>query len=154
MINKGLFTSDKNYWETPKDFFNELNEEFNFDLDVASTHENAKTERHFTEEDDGLNQDWTGNVFCNPPYGREISAWVEKAYEESQKEHNRVVVLLIPARTDTRYWHDYIFGKASDIRFLKGRLKFELNGESKQSAPFPSAVIVYRKGEDSHCLMS
>lgn len=149
MINEGLFTSDKNYWETPKDFFNELNKEFNFDLDVASTHENAKTDRHFTEEDDGLNQDWIGNVFCNPPYGREISAWVEKAYKESQKEHNKVVVLLIPARTDTRYWHDYIFGKASDIRFLKGRLKFELNGESKQSAPFPSAVIVYRKGESS-----
>lgn len=142
MLNKGLMTSDKNYWETPQSFYEELNKEFNFNLDVASTHSNAKTENHFTKEDNGLSKEWKGNVFCNPPYGKEIGLWVKKAYEESLT-NDGVIVLLIPARTDTRYWHDYIFGKAKDIRFLKGRLKFELNGEAKQSAPFPSAVIVY-----------
>ena len=142
MLNKGLMTSDKNYWETPQTFFDELNKEFNFTLDVASTDENAKTKNHFTIESDGLSNKWKGNVFCNPPYGKEIGLWVKKAYEESLT-NNGVIVLLIPARTDTRYWHDYIFGKAKDIRFLRGRLKFELNGEAKQSAPFPSAVIVY-----------
>ena len=142
MLNKGLMTSDKNYWETPQTFFDELNKEFNFTLDVASTDENAKTKNHFTIESDGLSKKWKGNVFCNPPYGKEIGLWVKKAYEESLT-NDGVIVLLIPARTDTRYWHDYIFGKAKDIRFLKGRLKFELNGEAKQSAPFPSAVIIY-----------
>ena len=142
MLNKGLMTSDKNYWETPQTFFDELNKEFNFTLDVASTDENAKTKNHFTIESDGLSNKWKGNVFCNPPYGKEIGLWVKKAYEESLT-NDGVIVLLIPARTDTRYWHDYIFGKAKDIRFLKGRLKFELNGEAKQSAPFPSAVIIY-----------
>ena len=142
MLNKGLMTSDKNYWETPQTFFDELNKEFNFTLDVASTHENAKTKNYFTIESDGLSNKWEGNVFCNPPYGKEIGLWVKKAYEESLT-NNGVIVLLLPARTDTRYWHDYIFGKAKEIRFLKGRLKFELNGEAKQSAPFPSAIIIY-----------
>lgn len=149
MINKGLFTSDKNYWETPQDFFEELNSEFNFTLDAAATDENAKLPNYYTIEDDGLKQKWEGRVFCNPPYGREIRHWVKKAYEESLQPHNELVVLLIPSRTDTRYWHDHIFNKASDIRFLKGRLKFELNGQAKQSAPFPSAIIVYKKeGKD------
>ena len=142
MLNKGLMTSDKHYWETPQTFFDELNKEFNFTLDVASTDENAKTKNHFTIESDGLSNKWKGNVFCNPPYGKEIGLWVKKAYEESLT-NDGVIVLLIPDRTDTRYWHDYIFGKAKEIRFLKGRLKFELNGEAKQSAPFPSAVIIY-----------
>lgn len=92
-----------------------------------------------TVEDDGLIQDWSNDVvFMNPPYGRGIKHWIKKAYEEHMK--GATVVCLIPARTDTTYWHDYIFGKASDIRFLRGRLKF---GDSKNSAPFPSAVIVY-----------
>ena len=85
--------------------------------------------------------------FCNPPYGREIGNWVKKAYDESLVNTNGVIVLLIPARTDTRYWHDYIFNKASEIRFLKGRIKFELNGASKKSAPFPSAVVIYRSND-------
>ena len=142
MLNKGLMTSDKNYWETPQSFYNELDKEFKFDLDVASSDENAKCANYYTIEDDGLSKKWNGNVFCNPPYGKEIGLWVKKAYEESLV-NDGVIVLLIPARTDTRYWHDYIFGKAKEIRFLKGRLKFELNGEAKQSAPFPSAVVVY-----------
>ena len=143
-LNKGLFTSKSNEWSTPQSLFDELNSEFNFTLDPASTHENAKCEKYYTQEDDGLNQPWADeSVFCNPPYGREIGQWVKKAYEESLLLREGVIVLLIPARTDTKYWHEYIFGKA-EVRFLKGRVKF---GEAKQGAPFPSAVIVYNGNE-------
>ena len=140
MNNELMFSSKSNEWDTPKDFYEKLNEEFNFNLDPCSTHENAKCEKHYTILEDGLKQDWAGHtVFMNPPYGREISKWVQKAYEESKKP-NTTVVCLIPSRTDTSYWHDYIFGKAKEIRFIRGRIKF---GNSKNSAPFPSAVIVF-----------
>lgn len=141
-MNKDLmFSSKSNEWDTPQDFYNKLNEEFCFNLDPCCTHENAKCERHFTLKENGLVQDWGGHtVFMNPPYGRDINKWVQKAYEESRKP-NTTVVCLIPARTDTSYWHDYIFGKAKDIRFIRGRLKF---GNSKNAAPFPSAVIVFK----------
>ena len=136
------YSSKTNEWSTPQDFFDELDKEFNFTLDPCATSENAKCTKYFTVEDDGLKQDWSNDVvFMNPPYGREIKYWVQKAYEESLK--GATVVCLIPARTDTAYWHDYIFGKADDIRFLRGRLKF---GDSKNPAPFPSAIIIY-KGE-------
>ena len=136
------YSSKTNEWSTPQAFFDELNKEFNFTLDPCATSENAKCNKYFTVEDDGLKQDWSKDtVFMNPPYGREIKYWVQKAYEESLK--GATVVCLIPARTDTAYWHDYIFGKADDIRFLRGRLKF---GYSKNPAPFPSAIIIY-KGE-------
>ena len=140
-MNKELmFSSTTDLWATPQDFFDKLNEEFNFNLDPCSTHENAKCEKHFTLEEDGLVQDWGGHiVFCNPPYGKEIKKWVKKCYEEGQKE-NTTVVMLIPARTDTSYFHDYIYNIASEIRFIRGRLKF---GDSKNSAPFPSMVVVY-----------
>ena len=135
------YSSKTNEWSTPQDFFDELDKEFNFTLDPCSTSENAKCAKYFTVEDDGLKQDWSNDVvFMNPPYGREIKHWIKKAYEEHIKD--ATVVCLIPSRTDTTYWHDYIFGKASDIRFLRGRLKF---GDSKNSAPFPSAVIIYKK---------
>ena len=137
------FRSEKMDWETPQKFFNELNDKYNFTLDVASNGLNAKTENYFTKEDDGLKKEWNGRVFCNPPYGREIKHWVKKAHDESKKDHNELIVLLIPARTDTKYWHDYIFNKASKIIFLKGRLKFEVNGKSTNPAPFPSAIIVF-----------
>lgn len=140
MNNELMFSSKSNEWDTPKDFYEKLNKEFNFNLDPCSTHENAKCEKHYTILEDGLKQDWGGHtVFMNPPYGRDISKWVQKAYEESKKP-NTTVVCLIPSRTDTSYWHDYIFGKAKDIRFIRGRIKF---GNSKNSAPFPSAVIVF-----------
>ena len=136
------YSSKTNEWSTPQDFFDELDKEFNFTLDPCATSENAKCTKCFTVEDDGLKQDWSKDtVFMNPPYGREIKYWVQKAYEESLK--GATVVCLIPARTDTAYWHNYIFGKADDIRFIKGRLKF---GGSKNPAPFPSAIIIY-KGE-------
>ena len=140
-MNKSLmFSSNSNEWYTPQDFYDKLNKEFSFNLDPCSTHDNAKCEKHFTVEEDGLKQDWGGHVvFMNPPYGREIGKWVEKAYNESLKP-NTTVVCLIPARTDTAYYHDYIFGKAKDVRFIRGRLKF---GGCKNAAPFPSAVVVF-----------
>ena len=134
-----MFSSKTDLWSTPNDFFDKLNDEFHFTLDPCSTHENAKCYKHFTEEENGLLQDW-GNevVFCNPPYGRQIKYWVKKAYEESQKDNTKVV-MLIPARTDTIYFHEYIYHKA-EIRFIKGRLKF---GNAKNSAPFPSMVVIF-----------
>ena len=135
------YSSKTNEWSTPQDFFDGLDKEFNFTLDPCSTSENAKCAKYFTVEDDGLKQDWSNDVvFMNPPYGREIKHWIKKAYEESL--NGATVVCLIPSRTDTTYWHDYIFGKAYDIRFVRGRLKF---GGSKNSAPFPSAVIIYKR---------
>lgn len=146
-MNKQLmFSSNDQTWETPKDFFSRLDREFKFTLDPCATPETAKVSKYFTQEIDGLTQSWSGErVFMNPPYGREISKWIQKAAEESQKE-DTIVVGLIPARTDTRYWHRYIFPVASEIRFIKGRLKF---GGSKNSAPFPSAVVVWKEGSQS-----
>ncbi|WP_244735698.1 phage N-6-adenine-methyltransferase [Lactococcus lactis] len=136
-----MFSSKTDLWSTPWNFFENLNDEFHFTLDPCSTHENAKCYKHFTIEEDGLLQDW-GNevVFCNPPYGRQIKDWVKKSYEESQKD-NTTVVMLIPARTDTIYFHEYIYHRA-EIRFIKGRLKF---GDAKNAAPFPSMVVIFRK---------
>lgn len=134
------YSSQTNEWATPQDFYDRLNKEFNFTLDPCSTKENAKCDKFFTIEDNGLEQSWGGNrVFMNPPYGRGIKHWVEKAMLESQKD-NTIVVCLIPARTDTLYWHDYIFNKASEVRFIKGRIRF---GDGSDNAPFPSAIIVF-----------
>ena len=135
-----MFSSATDQWATPQNFFDELNEEFSFNLDPCADSTNHKCEKYFTKEQNGLSQDWGGYcVFCNPPYGREISKWVQKSYEESQKE-DTTVVMLIPARTDTKWFHEYIYNKA-EIRFLKGRLKF---GDAKNSAPFPSMVVVFK----------
>lgn len=144
-MNKDLmFSSNSNEWATPQDFYNELHKEFNFNLDPCATPENAKCEKYFTIEDDGLKQNWGGQtVFCNPPYGRDIGKWVEKSYRESL--NGSTVVMLIPARTDTKYFHDFIFGKA-EVRFIRGRLKF---GNSKNSAPFPSAVVIFRAKKEN-----
>ena len=138
MITKGMFPSASNEWATPQEFFNQLNSEFHFTLDPCCTHDNAKCENHYTIAEDGLSQNWEGRVFCNPPYGRELPKWVKKCYEESLK--GSLVVMLIPSRTDTRWFHDWIYGKAG-IRFIKGRLKF---GGAKQSAPFPSMVVIFK----------
>ena len=136
-----MFSSKTNDWSTPQDFFEELNTEFQFTLDPCADKYNHKCEKYYTEEDDGLLQDWGGEiVFCNPPYGKAIKDWVRKAYIEGCKP-NTTVVMLIPARTDTTYFHDYIYHEAKEIRFIRGRLKF---GNSKNAAPFPSMVVVYR----------
>lgn len=140
MNTKVMFSSETDMWATPIEFYNKLNEEFNFTLDPCATDSNHKCEKYYTEQQNGLAQSWEGNtVFCNPPYGRELPKWVKKAYEESLNK-DTTVVMLIPARTDTRYFHDYIYNKA-EIRFLKGRLKF---GDSKNSAPFPSMVVIFK----------
>lgn len=134
-INNGLFTSTTDMWATPQKFFDELNKEFNFTLDPCAIPENAKCEKYYTPEDDGLTKDWNNEtVFCNPPYGREIGKWVQKCYETKG-----LVVALLPARTDTRWFHDFIYGKA-EIRFIKGRLKF---GGAKWNAPFPNMIVVF-----------
>lgn len=131
-------------WETPQYLFDELNAEFNFKLDAASNGTNAKCPMFYTEQDDGLSKSWNvgGNVFCNPPYGRNVYDWVKKAYEESLVCKHQIV-LLIPARTDTKYFHEFIYHKA-EIRFLKGRLHFESNGvPSKNAATFPTMIVIY-----------
>ncbi len=124
-------------WATPQSFYDTLNGEFEFNLDPCATPYNAKCADFYTKEDDGLNKSWEGKrVFCNPPYGRVIADWVKKCATAG----GVVTVALIPARTDTRYFHDYIYGKA-EIRFIKGRLKF---GDGKKPAPFPSMVVIWR----------
>ena len=136
-----MFSSKTDNWATPPDFFQALDKEFHFDLDPAADDTNHKCDKYFTVAEDGLSQEWGGhNVFCNPPYGREIGKWVEKAYQ-TNKESGDLVVMLLPARTDTKWFHDFIYKKA-EIRFVKGRLKF---GGSKSGAPFPSMVVIYRK---------
>jgi len=133
------FKSNSNEWATPQNLFDELDHEFHFTLDPCSTHENAKCEKHYTIEDDGLSKSWVGEVvFMNPPYGREIGKWAKKAFEEWK--NGATIVCLVPSRTDTAYWHDYFMkGK---IRFIRGRVKF---GNGKQGAPFPSAIVIFKK---------
>ena len=145
MINEAMFTSKTNEWATPQAFFDELDKEFNFTLDPCATPQNAKCARYFTKEIDGLSQSWYGEiVFCNPPYGRDLSKWVAKAYRETLSGGATLVVMLIPARTDTSYFHDYIY-KKHEVRFIRGRLHFN---ESKCAAPFPSMVVVMRGQND------
>lgn len=135
-----LLSSESDEWYTPPDFFLALDKEFGFTLDPCSTHENARCKRHYTLLDNGLLKDWgTETVFCNPPYSR-IGNWVAKCYSAAQ--HGATVVMLIPSRTDTEYWHRYCM--KGEIRFIKGRLRF---GGAKHNAPFPSAVVVFRPKE-------
>lgn len=145
-MNKALLSSKKMDYCTPQDFFDELDAEFVFALDAAATDKSAKCNRYFTPETDGLKQPWdvpSGYaVFCNPPYGRQIGEWVKKAYGESVRTGG-TIVLLIPARTDTKYFHRYIYDKA-EIRFVEGRLRFtDEDGNSYGPAPFPSMVVIY-----------
>lgn len=144
-----MFSSKSDLWCTPQDFFDKLNAEFHFTLDVCATSISAKCKKYFTPEQDAFKQDWQGEVcFCNPPYGREIGKWVKKCYDEAQKP-NTTVVILMPSRTDTSYFHDYIYGKA-EIRFIRGRLRF-MNLEDRNKypnqkispAPFPSMLVIF-----------
>ena len=138
-MDRVMFSSNSDEWSTPQDVFDSLDHEFQFTLDPCASESNHKCNRFFTKEDDGLLMDWGGErVFCNPPYSK-IADWVRKSYEETRKP-GTIIVLLIPSRTDTRYFHDYIYNR-SEIRFIKGRLRF---GEAKNSAPFPSMVVIFR----------
>jgi len=148
-----MFSSVSNEWETPIEFYNELNSEFNFTLDPCATDENHLCDKYYTIKTDGLSKDWKDEtVFVNPPYGREIIKWLRKCYEESVK-NNIVIVMLVPSRTDTQWFHKYVKNKA-EVRFLEGRLKFKnklLEEEYRlaqkkyklTAAPFPSMVVVY-----------
>ena len=129
-------TTGKNDWETPQDFFDALDAEFHFTLDVCASHQNAKCARYFTIEDDGLSQEWSGVCWMNPPYGREIKNWLKKA-----SESKATVVCLVPSRTGSSWWHQYVMEKAAEIRFMRGRLKFV---GAPNSAKFDSAVVVFK----------
>lgn len=132
------FASESDEWPTPRYLFDALDAEFGFTLDPAATPENAKCRKYFTRLENGLAQDWRGNtVFLNPPYGRDIGLWVRKALLTAAS--GSVVVCLLPARTDTKWWHDY--ASRGEVRFLKGRLRFE---GGQHCAPFPSAIVVLR----------
>jgi phage N-6-adenine-methyltransferase len=137
-LNSVHYRSLTDLWETPAWLFQKLNEEFRFTLDVCALPENAKCERFFSPDDDGLKQTWDGVCWMNPPYGREIEKWMEKAFNES--ERGVTVVCLVPARPDTEWWHK--FALRGEIRFLRGRLKF---GKATSGAPFPSAIIIFRQ---------
>ncbi len=139
MNTKVMFSSKKDTWETPQDFFDKVNLEFNFDIDVCAFPSSAKCENYITPEMDALTMDW-GKQICwmNPPYGRQIKHWIAKAHCEAAK--GATVVALIPARTDTKYFHDYIY-EQHEIRFIKGRLKF---GDAINSAPFPSMLVIFK----------
>lgn len=136
MLTKELFTSNRPDWETPDDLFDKLNNEFGFDLDVCALPHNSKCDHYYTPEIDGLSQSWNGVCWMNPPYGREIGKWMHKAYQESLA--GSTVVCLVPARTDTSWWHDYAM--KGSIRFLRGRIRFK---GGKSNAPFPSAIVVF-----------
>lgn len=137
-----MFSSKTDLWETPQDFFDALDSEYHFGTDVCALPENAKCRNYYTQEMDGLKQNWEGVCWCNPPYGRKIGDWVRKTSESA--DTGATVVMLLPARTDTKWFHEYIYGRA-EIRFVRGRLKF---GESQNAAPFPSMVVIFRRAEN------
>ena len=150
MFSKHLFSSKDHTWATPWDIFEKIDAIFNFNIDPCATEETAKCRNFFTIQEDGLTKDWSayGNAFVNPPFGRELPKWMEKCWRESLKGIN--VVMLIPARVDTRYWHNYAFKYASCICFVKGRISFVKQGihtsNSKcVSAPFPNAIVIFGK---------
>lgn len=150
-INAGVFSSNVDAWSTPESLMKVLRERWTFDLDPCCLPSSAKAPSYFTPDDDGLAQRWWGTVFMNPPYGRTIAAWVAKAAKEAS--HGATVVCLIPARTDTAYWHDYVMTQATEVHLIRGRLHFGGDHErTAHNAPFPSAVVVfegYRHGPPS-----
>lgn len=136
-FTRAHFSSATDEWATPQEFFDRCHALWDFTLDPCSTHNNAKCRRHFTRQEDGLKQPWVGErVWMNPPYGRQIGNWMRKAFLESQR--GALVVCLVPARTDTAWWHDY--AARGEILFIRGRLRF---GGAVNSAPFPSALVIF-----------
>ena len=134
-----MTSSKDTTWATPQEWFDYLNLEFKFTLDPCCSEETAKCKKFYTPVEDGLSKSWEDErVFMNPPYGRGLNDWMEKAYKESKR--GALVVCLVPARVDTLWWHATA-GKAADVRFPIGRLKF---GNAPSSAPFPVAIVVFR----------
>ena len=141
-LSKGLWSSNTDEWATPQYVFDEWNERYHFTLDPASSDDNAKCVNHYTKEDDGLHKPWGGQtVWLNPPYGKTIGQWVRKAYEESKQ--GATVVCLLPARTDTAWFHEYCL--QGEIVFIRGRLRF---GGAKWNAPFPSMIVIFKENND------
>ena len=134
MKREVMFSSKTDLWETPQALFDKYNDIYHFETDVCAIPENAKCERFFSLEDDGLSQEWSGVCWCNPPYGKNIGKWVEKAARSFA-----TVVMLLPARTDTKWFHDYVLPYVK-IEFIRGRIKFSGH---KENAPFPSMVVVF-----------
>lgn len=135
-----MFSSKSVEWETPRDLFDKLDKEFHFTLDVCATDENAKCTEYYTKEQNGLDRPWTGVCWCNPPYGRKVYLWIKKAAQAALE--GNTVVMLLPSRTDTRWFHKYLYQQPGvELRFLPGRLKFV---GSQNTAPFPSLVAVFR----------
>ncbi len=137
LISPGLKSSGRHDWETPQALYDELDAEFHFQLDSCANADNAKHVNYYSPADEALWQRWKGTVWMNPPYGREIGSWIRKAHNEAQG--GATVVCLLPARTDTSWWHDYCM--KGEIRFIRGRIKF--SGAS-HNAPFPSAIVIFR----------
>lgn len=139
-ISRSLFSSDREDWATPQDLFDRLHAEFNFTIDLAAAEHNAKLPRFYTKEQNSLKQDWSNERgWLNPPYGNKTGHWLRKAHESGS-----LVVLLLPARTDTRWFHRWVLGKGAEVRFIKGRLMFV---GAKDPAPFPSMIVIYRPKE-------
>jgi phage N-6-adenine-methyltransferase len=138
-MNRVHFISTGSERETPQRFFDELDREFHFERDVCASRENFKVTAFWDEGDDALKQEWKGVLWMNPPYGRVIGTWLKKAWESRA---TATTVCLIPARTDTQWWHQYVL-QADELRFIKGRLKFQ---REKDGAPFPSAIVIFGLG--------
>ena len=149
MVSDTLFSSDKMDWETPQWLFDLLDDQYHFTLDACATKANAKCWHYYTPEDNGLKRKWEGNVWINPPYGREIGDWVDKAAQQIGYKRVEWIVMLLPCRTDTQWWHRSVMAKAKMIRFIEGRLKF-VGGTS--SAPFPSVIVVYHRNRRTYPL--
>ena len=147
MVDKVLFSHDSDEWQTPKGLYDQLNAEFEFMTDPCTTPDNPLgTKIFYTKEDNGLVQDWKGNTFINPPFSQ-TKEWVRQAYNIHYMRDKfeyvcGKIVMLLPARTDTKWFHMYVYQKRNiDIRFIKGRLRF---GGAKNSAPFPSMIVIFR----------
>lgn len=141
MNKAAMFSSNTDNWSTPQYLFDRLSRIYRFTLDVCALPENAKCDRYYTPEMDGLSKKWEGGVWCNPPYGKGIGNWTRKAAEEIQKDYCDFIVMLLPARTDTRwFWRDV--KPVAEIQFIEGRIKFNGSGEN---APFPSMLAIYMK---------
>lgn len=150
MLNDSLYSSDKMDWPTPAYLFDALHVEFNFDLDPCASHINAKCENYFVEADDGLSRPWFGRVFMNPPYGRSIGTWIAKARHEVESGNAELAVCLVPVRSDSKWWHDNCM-KSYEIRLMDQRIEFM---GSTNKAPFPTCLVIFRRGDEPTKLSS
>lgn len=143
MINSVLYSSKSCEWETPQALFDKLDSEYHFTLDVCADEQNHKCQQYFTIQDDGLAHEWSGRCWMNPPFGRGIKAWVQKAYDEVQRGNAELVCCLVPVRSDTAWWHDFCMH--GEIHFIRGRIRFS---NSQNNAPFPCCYVIFKRVEE------